>query len=380
MKQGNGAIVLGGHVQALGIVRILGRDGVQSMIIANTKKNIARHSKFCTNFILSKDEDLLEMLIKLGDNKRFERWVIFPTNDFHVKLLSVNREILDKHFITAADKWDSVKIFYNKRYTYKLADQANIPFPKTWFPNSENDLDNISPPFPCIIKPAVMVDFYTKIKRKVFVCRNRSELRIYYRKALEIIPSDEIIVQEIIPGSGLNQYSACILFLLGEIYVSLTACRMRQHPVDFGNATTYAEAVDIPELVDHAVTLLKKSNYSGLCEVEFKKDDRDGKYKLLEVNPRTWKWHSISNKAGTPFLKTYFDFLLGNKIFANEGFKSASFVHCLTDFPVRLCLLKKGFKFWNRLISPCENAVWARDDIKPWLFEKLYIPYLIFSR
>jgi len=42
--------------------------------------------------------------------------------------------------------------------------------------------------------------------------------------------------------------------------------------------------------------------------------------------------------------------------------------------------LLKGYKFWNRVITPCENAVWAKDDLKPWVFEKLYVPYFILSR
>lgn len=92
----------------------------------------------------------------------------------------------------------------------------------------------------------------------------------------------------------------------GRSYVKLTACRMRQHPIDFGNATTYAEVSDSPEPVVYAEKLLAAAGYSGLCEVEFKRDARDGTFKLLEVNPRTWKWHAIADKAGTPFIPLWF--------------------------------------------------------------------------
>jgi predicted ATP-grasp superfamily ATP-dependent carboligase len=155
---------------------------------------------------------------------------------------------------------------------------------------------------------------------------------------------------------------------------------MRQHPLDFGNATTYAETIDIPELKQYAERILLAADYNGLCEVEFKMDERDNQYKFLEVNTRTWKWHSIANKAETPFLKQFYLYLNGTEITPVNGFKKTSFFHLITDIPIRIKLLLAGFSYWNRVVSPVENAVYTADDLKPWIMEKLYLPYLIFSR
>jgi hypothetical protein len=155
---------------------------------------------------------------------------------------------------------------------------------------------------------------------------------------------------------------------------------MRQHPLDFGNATTYAETVDIPQLREYGERILKAANYNGICEVEFKLDDRDFQYKFLEVNARTWKWHTIANKADTPFIKNYFDYLTGNDIQPIEGFSRCSFFHFLTDFPIQLLLFFKGNRYWNRLIKPVERAVWAIDDIMPWFYEKFYLFYFLLKR
>ena len=376
----SGIIVLGGHIQSLGIIRILGRLDIPGIVIDNTTRNLARHSKYCKSFHKIKDEYLLDFLIELDRNKKYKGWVVFPTNDFHVKLISLNRDRLQQNLIISTDSWEVIKKFYNKRHTYQLAAGLGIPIPETFFPQAAEDLETIDIKYPCIVKPAVMVDFYKKVKKKVFICKNPDELKSFYNKALSIIPAEEIIIQEIIPGSCKNQFSACFLYLKQHVNIYLSACRMRQHPVDFGNATSYAETMDVPDIRNYAERLLFETNYNGLCEVEFKKDERDGVYKFLEVNPRTWKWHSIANKTETPFLKTYFDFLNGHGIDVIEGYKNASFVHWLTDLPVRLTHLIKGNKFWNRHLTPCENAVWARDDMKPWFYEKLYIPYFIIFR
>jgi D-aspartate ligase len=375
-----GIIVLGGHVQALGIVRAYGRMGLKTIIIDKTSKNISRHSRYCLANYIVNDSDLLNFLLNLGKENQYQKWLVFPTNDFHVKLLSQHKQALGDFFTITTDDWTTVRVFYNKTETYILARQLGIPIANTFFPDKEEELKTINPVFPCIIKPAVMYDFFSQVKKKVFVCRNKEELINNYRKACSIIPTEEIIVQDIIKGPSRNQYSACFLFVNGKAYVSLTAIRMRQHPLDFGNATTYAETVDVPILKKYAEKLLKTSGYNGLCEVEFKKDETDGKFKLLEVNTRTWKWHAIAEKAGTPFLETYYNILTGKPAMETTTQAIASFRHGLTDAYVQCQLLLKGYAYAFRKKKPIVNAVFDLYDIKPWLFEKLNLFYLIKSR
>ena len=376
----HGAVVLGGHVQSLGIVRILGQRGIPVSVIDNTSCCIARRSRFCGAFHKVRDEMLEEFLNGALCRSEYKGWVIFPTNDMHVKILSANREKLQQTFIVSTDRWDAVKQFYNKRNTYRLAEQAGVPIPATFFPEGESDLDNPEIPYPCIVKPAVMVDFYSKVRKKVFLCRDRAELMDNYRKALEIIPAGEIIIQEVVPGDGRNQYSACFLFLNGHSYAELTACRMRQHPLDFGNATTYAEAAEEPEIIEFGKKLLGAVKYNGVCEVEFKRDARNGKFRLLEVNPRTWKWHAIAEKTSTPFLPLYFDYLTGREIQPVKGQTFATFCHSATDIPVRLLMMLKGSGQWRRKLRPVQNAVWSDSDPAPWFYEKLYLLNFLVNR
>lgn len=380
VKKNIGGIVLGGHVQALGITRILGRLGIPVIIIDNTNKNITRHSKYCKANFVVKDDGLLNFLNSLGNSLEYNGWHIYPTNDYHVKILSQNKFQLSKYFKVTTDNWDVIEIFYNKKMTYRLATKLNIPIAETYYPANELDLNNISPVFPCIIKPAVMHDFYNKAKKKVFICNNHVQLIQNYKRACKLIPAEEVIVQNIITGPSRNQFSACFLFLNGQSFVSLTATRMRQHPIDFGNATTYAEAVDLPILKEYAEKILRAANYNGLCEVEFKKDESDGQYKFLEVNTRTWKWHAIAEKTGTPFLESYYHYMNGESISSVHSQLNASFRHSLTDIPVQMKLLVKGYSYALRKKNPLVNAVWDWADIKPWVFEKFLLLHFIKNR
>jgi len=378
-KKQPGIIILGGHVQGLGILRILGEKGIPGILIDNTRINIARHSKYCRTFYSVKDNNLLTFLSFLGRTKKYLGWLIFPTNDFQVELLSQNKTKLEQYFKVSTPAWEIVEPCYNKRLTYKLAQKLSVPIPKTWMPDSLADIKYYEIEYPCIVKPAVMFKFYKKSGRKVFMCKNQEELIQNYNKACKIISPKEIIIQEVIPGDSSKQYSACFLFHNQKSLLTLTVRRARQHPIDFGNATTYAETINLPELVRFGEILLEKINYEGLCEVEFKYDNRDKKYKFLEINPRTWKWHVIAKKANIPFLEGWYKINNGLNFLIEPKFKHTSFQHATTDFPVLFNLLLHG-RYNKTSKQNLQKAVWDNKDILPAFFEILYLPYFILNR
>lgn len=375
----SGVIVIGGHVQGLGITRIYGKLGLPVIVIDSTRYNIARHSQYCKSFLYYKNKHLLDYLFGLGKSGRFKNYVILPTHDEHVAVLSKNKDKLSQYFIVGTDDWINVEKCYNKRLTYTIADQLKIPIPNTWFPDNLQEIDSYDIKYPCIIKPAVMHEFYTKFKQKVFVCNNKSELIKYYKKAVYSISANEIILQEIIQGGSENLYSACFLFDGDKAINSFVGRRARQHPPDFGNATTFAQIVDNDELITSSVKFLEHIGYKGICEVEYKYDLRDDKYKLLEINPRTWKWHSISEKANVPLLENYLNLLYGEPIRQLSGITKASFRHLITDLPMCLIyLIKRIYKSYHKY--PIQYAVWDKDDPKPFFLELIYLLRNIFFR
>jgi predicted ATP-grasp superfamily ATP-dependent carboligase len=80
--------------------------------------------------------------------------------------------------------------------------------------------------------------------------------------------------------------------------ISLTARRLRQYPVEFGQTSTYVETARLPEVTAAAETFLRSIAHHGLIEIEFKLDERDGVLKLLDVNPRPWNWLGLAAAAG----------------------------------------------------------------------------------
>jgi len=374
-----GVIIIGGHVQALGILRIFYKYNIPAIILDDKKLNIARFSKYCKGFIFYKYGQLLNKLIALGHSKNYVDWLVLPTNDLHVEILSKNKNLLGEYFKIGIDEWDRTICSYNKKITYTIAKKINIPIPETFFPNNIDEVIKLEINFPCIIKPAIMHTFYHSMKKKVLICKNRSELIKNYLLAAKAIPKDEIMVQEIIQGSSDNQFSACFFFKNKKPYVSLLAARNRQHPLDFGNATTFAFTIKESIIYDYAIKLLSEINFNGICEVEFKKDDRDNKYKLLEINPRTWKWHYIAEVSNSPFLISYYNEIYNLTPIECNQWEDACWEDNIVDLYVKFKMYLKGFNINHK----CKNKIYAvydKNDIKPFLVELLFLPYFIFSR
>src|SRR5207248_63861 len=130
---------------------------------------------------------------------------------------------------------------------------------------------------------------------------DRGALLARYDEACRIGAADGVMVQEFIPGGGEAQFSFAALCLDGRPLASLTGRRTRQCPMDFGRASTYVETVDEPAVEALARRLLGAMRYTGLVEVEFKRDPRDGRCKVLDINARTWGWHSLGHRAGLDF-------------------------------------------------------------------------------
>lgn len=386
-----GAIVIGGHVQGLGLIRALGMKRIPVYLLDTTNYNISRYSKFCKKFIqmpldvLDSSDNFIDFLKKIYEQFNLDEWIIFPTDDLTVAYLSKNKQELSEYFTIWTPEWDCVKYCYDKKLTYKLAESIGIPIPKSYFPEDLSDLNEVDYLFqyPLIIKPAIMHEFYKVTKHKAFVVNSKEDLKENYLKACSAIKPSDIIIQEIIPGGPENLFSFCPFFKDETVVVGCTARRKRQIPMDFGTGT-YNETVRTEEdIYDMSTKVLKTIDYYGLSEVEFKLDPRDNIFKFFEINPRTWKWHSLVLRAGInmPYL-LYLD-SLGIKI--GEGELQAprigiKWIDGYTDVYISLKEIISGNLKVSDYIKSLKGEktypVLSKDDVLPSIAETLLIPYL----
>ena len=379
-------VILGNHIQGLGISRIAKRLGHKVTLYNQSAISVARFSNTLDKFIRFKDLDhLLKLLMDRDLNGK--EVLVFPTNDLLVGSLSDNFEKLSTKYKLSISEKKITDLAFNKRNTYEAAKKAGLPIPESFYPNSLDELEKIEGQltYPVILKPAVMYHFYKKAGKKVFRCGNKEELFNNYKKAIEIIPKNEVIIQEMLSGGAEKLYSFASYASKGEVKGSFIANRIRQKPMDFGVATTFAITVLSERIDDLALKFLKSLNYTGVSEVEFMFDEKTSDYKLIEINPRTWKWHTMSNKVGINLIEMLIDDYNGKDVTVQKNtLENIGWIEQLTDTFVMFSEVLKGrMKLKDYLKSIKINkefATWDRKDPLPAIMYIILSPYLFFIR
>ena len=382
-----GAVVIGGDYQGLGIVRSLGRIGVPICVI-DDEHSISRFSRYATHGVrvpdLRQEGPTVETLLRIGRELNLQGWVLFPTRDEIVAALARHRSTLAEIFRVPVPDWTTVQWMLDKRNTYQLAQELNIPIPKTWSPLTEAAIDEIDSPFPLVLKPAIKEHFFYATKAKAWRINSRAQLHLMFRRASELTGASEVLIQDMIPGDGRQQFSYCAFFKQGKAIGSMVTRRMRQHPHDFGRASTFVETIDLPALEALSCRFLRNINYYGLVEVEFKLDPRDGQFKLLDINARTWGYHALGTHAGVDFPCLLYHDQLSRPVETCRGRPGVSWVRLLTDIPTGLLDVAAGRlrlgDFWRSLRNYHIEAVFNREDPIPGLVECALIPYLTVKR
>jgi predicted ATP-grasp superfamily ATP-dependent carboligase len=199
-----------------------------------------------------------------------------------------------------------------------------------------------------------------------------------------LVAPEVIIIQELVPGGGETQFSYAALCIDGRPLASITARRTRQYPMDFGRASTYVETIEQPEVEEPARRLLAAMRYTGLIEVEFKRDPRDGCYKLLDVNPRVWGWHTLGRRAGVDFPYLLWQLIHGEPAPEACARVGVRWVRMATDVPAVASEMRQGRlsprAYLGSLRGPLEFAIFSKDDPLPALFDVPLLTALLWKR
>ena len=382
-----GAVVIGGDHQGLGIARSLGRRGIPVHVI-DDEASIARASRFVQHVTrvrdLRSESSLLDALALARRRLGRPGWVIYPTRDENVAAVAANRDALEADFRVPTPGLASIRSVWDKRETYRLAKQLSIPIPKTWFPRAEADLAAIDMDGPLVVKPAIKEHFFYVTRAKAWRADTRAELASSFRRAAAIVGDGEVIVQELIPGGGQEQYAYCALFRDGRAIADMTVRRRRQHPSDFGRASTYVETICLADLAAPSTRFLSATGYYGLAELEFKRDPRDGAYKLLDVNARTWGYHTLGPAAGVDFPYLMFRDQMGERVDEVHARPGVRWVRLATDLPNAVRDFRSGTlrprDYLRTLLAVNTEAVFSLRDPLPGLYEIALLPYLAVRR
>jgi D-aspartate ligase len=329
-----GAVILGGSFACLEAAQNLDKHGIgvcivgSSLCVARFSRSVGRFFKWPREL---KDEELPAFLVALAEKNGLQGWVLFPTSDEHLRIVAQHSSLLAKHFTLTTPPWETVRLLYDKRLTYTIAQNIGIPIPHTYLPGNADQIALLDVAFPVVLKPAISSYFFKATNMKACLAENRQELLNLYDGVSQVIPPSEVIVQDFLPEPSKNLFSFAGYYRQGELIVGLSVKRTRQIPRDFGRTSTFVVEVEVPQLRELAGQLLQAINYTGLAEVEFMWNPKQSRFELLEVNARLWAWHGLAIAAGLDLPYAAFAYALGQNPPIGSMRQGVKWVRLLTD-------------------------------------------------
>lgn len=301
------AVVMNMFYTGLGIARNLGKQGISVIGLSSHRGiygNYTRYAnvRFCPD---SREEPqaLLSYLLRMGETLE-QRAVIFPTRDDDVLFLDRYRESLSRYFILTIPRPEVVKACLDKWETSRWATQSDVPSPRCWQIDNPGALEQIIQEltFPCVMKP-LSAHLWRKHgnwqrvgARKAIEISSKENLLAEYAAVSQADP--RVLLQEAVPGNDDQLFvAACYLDARSNFVAGFTARKLLQIPSGFGTGCII-ETVNRPDLLEPAIRLLRKMGFTGIAEVEFKRDPAGGEYKLIEINPRPWDQHILGRACG----------------------------------------------------------------------------------
>jgi predicted ATP-grasp superfamily ATP-dependent carboligase len=282
------------YKHALGIVRSLGLKNLMVDVgTPSSRMPLASFSKYCRKSYLFPDPRanlngfvyFFRSMCKVSDCE-----VIIPVGGLTTFYLSMNKKAIGDDVALPIADFASLKIAANKRDSVLLAEKLGIPTPKTFFLHSSSELDNIDGKrFPIVVKGV----FEGGSVRYAY---SRNDLKKKFEEIhnLQGVPP---LVQEFVQGEG---YGFFALFNRGKPKAVFMHRRLRELCV-MGGPSTCAESVYDNKLLGYGLKLLKTLEWHGVAMVEFKKDSKDGMFKLMEINPKFWGSLDLAIASGVDF-------------------------------------------------------------------------------
>jgi predicted ATP-grasp superfamily ATP-dependent carboligase len=362
------------HHGALGIARSAGRLGIPVHRIARERSAPARLSRYSRGWSCIPDRastaEILEFLHECSSS--VGRALLIPIDDAASVFVDEHAQALEPAFLFPRQPEGLAQALSSKREMYELCMKHGIPTPASAFPESEAELMQYAEQgaFPTVLKCINAGDAPPSAPR-VAIVEDRDQLLAAYRR-MESPQAPNLMIQEYVPGKPetiwmFNGYfdgqSAC--------RVGFTGKKIRQTP-PYTGATTLGVCLPNQTVEDATVRLMAAVGYRGILDIGYRFDQRDGQYKLLDVNPRIGgTFRLFVGENGLDVLRTMYLDLTGQEVPTTTLSEGRRWIVEPWDLASSLTYWRRGditLGEWLRSLRHVREDAWfAADDPLPFL-------------
>jgi predicted ATP-grasp superfamily ATP-dependent carboligase len=367
-------LILGGKENSLAIARNLGRHGIP-VRVSGPPSCWGMHSRYCReSFAISPGQTASAYwydLLLASEDRRLDGHILFACSDEAIEFMARHRSALVARYVLDGSSAQMQLALLDKRCTFELAAAVDVEAPNHWMIHSLADIKPLKgvARFPLLLKPVHSHKFARAFGQKLFIIE-KSFAELANKVALALALDLEVMVVEMIPGPD-DLLSSYYTFVGedGRRLFEFTKRVIRRYPANRGNAC-YHITEWLPDTAKAGRELFEKIGLKGLGNVEFKRDPRDGKLKLIEVNARFTAAHELLVRAGAPIDLIVYCELTGQPAPLCEIYEVGKRLwYPLRDFLAFLELRAKGdldLIGWIRSLTlrDCVSPLWSHRD--PW--------------
>jgi predicted ATP-grasp superfamily ATP-dependent carboligase len=311
---------------------------------------------------------MVELAARIG-----HRAVLIPSSDLFVTAIAAHAEALAPHFILRAGSVATQALLATKKRQYEIADMNGLPVPTTRLVQSGEEVSRFAAAaqFPCLMKPLHFREWacfpagHPLLNQKVALAQTPTELEEQYRLVEQVTPS--VVLQEIIEGPDDAKFVYLSCYGAGGRRLGACVVReLRTDPIFFGSASI-TEPVSDPEIDAVCDGFFRSIRYEGLCELELKRDTRDGKVKLIEANPRYSVTADAAVYGGVDLGWLHYQELIGQPV-EPVTWNGTHYYHIVVQRDVECyrSYLKAGLATWSSILRPYRRAKFFDLDLRDW--------------
>jgi predicted ATP-grasp superfamily ATP-dependent carboligase len=352
----------------LNLMRDLEQKGIRVVGVDCHRENPGFRSRYGRSFLCPNPDKepenwvafMLSLAAAMGETP-----VLIAAADIFVTAVGRHAQVLGEHFIFSESGCTLQAALTTKEKQYALAREYGFPSPRSAYVQTVSELEDFCDRarFPVLLKPRAHREWESLPSdnllcgRKTVSAGIREELISHYGKVAALVP--QAIAQEEIVGPDSAKY--CYLSVYARAGHRLGACvvqELRAYPLLYGCATLVEPVVD--EEIDTVCNkFLLSLGYIGICEIELKRDTRDGKLLLIEVNPRFSGTGDCARYTGVEMGYIHYLDLIGKTpspvVATKFNFRHMMLVNDLTAFPKYFAQGLVGWwEYFRSLSGPTE--------------------------
>jgi D-aspartate ligase len=368
------AILGTGHHGGLGIVRSLGRLGVPVYSVDAASWTPASGSRYCRRHVALDIEagpseepvgKLLEIGQKLGSGP-----ILIATTDLGAMWVAQHATALQTVFRFPCPGAALVHQLCDKGRMEEMARRSGVSIAQSVVPRSKEDVERFleTAVLPVMVKATDAVRLRRRTGGTKFLVHTRPQLLELYARA-EDREEPNLLLQEFIPGEDwmfdgyFDKNSQCVFGVTGK--------KIRRFPINTG-VTSLGICLRNETVHRTTTEFMKSVGYQGILDIGYRRDSRNGQYKVLDVNPRigcTFRLFAATN--GMDVARALYLDMTGQPVIAAEAAEGRKWI--VEDFDLFSAIRSwytggLTLKNWVQSFRGVQEAAcFALDDPLPFL-------------